>query len=45
MPPMGGGGMPEYKSISNGILSNIAPTILKIMDIKIPFEMTEKPLV
>ena len=35
----------EYKSISDGILSNIAPTILKIMDIKIPSEMTEKPLV
>ena len=34
-----------YKSISDGILSNIAPTILKIMDIKIPSEMTEKPLV
>ena len=34
-----------YKSVSDGILSNIAPTILKIMDIKIPSEMTEKPLV
>ena len=35
----------KYKSISNGILANIAPTILKIMDIDIPSEMTEKPLV
>ena len=35
----------KYKSISNGILANIAPTILKIMDIEIPSEMTEKPIV
>ena len=34
----------KYKSISDGILGNIAPTILKIMDIEIPAEMTEKPL-
>ena len=35
----------EYESISDGILGNIAPTILKIMNIEIPAEMTEKPLV
>ena len=35
----------EYKSISDGILGNIAPTILKIMNIKIPSEMTQAPLV
>ena len=34
-----------YKSVSNGILANIAPTILKIMGIGIPKEMNEKPLV
>lgn len=34
-----------YKSISNGILANIAPTILKIMGIEIPKEMNVKPLV
>ena len=32
-------------SISNGILANIAPTILKIMVIEIPKEMNVKPLV
>ena len=35
----------NYKSISSGILSNIAPTILKIMNIEIPSEMTQNPLV
>ena len=35
----------EYKSISDGILGNIAPTILKIMNIEIPDEMTQNPLV
>jgi len=35
----------EYKSISDGILGNIAPTILKIMNIEIPSEMTQQPLV
>lgn len=34
-----------YKSVSNGILANIAPTILKIMGIEIPKEMNVKPLV
>ena len=34
-----------YKSISNGILASIAPTILKIMGIEIPKEMNVKPLV
>ena len=35
----------DYKSVSDGILGNIAPTILKIMNIKIPSEMTQAPLV
>ena len=35
----------EYKSISDGILADIAPTILKIMNIEIPSEMTQNPLV
>ena len=35
----------EYKSISDGILGNIAPTILKVMNIEIPSEMTQQPLV
>ena len=35
----------EYKSISDGILADIAPTILKIMNIGIPSEMTQNPLV
>jgi len=35
----------KYKSISDGILANIAPTILKIMNIEIPSEMTQNPLV
>ena len=34
----------KYKHINSGILANIAPTILKIMDIPIPDYM-EKPLV
>ena len=34
-----------YKTVSSGILANIAPTILKIMGIKIPKEMNVKPLV
>ena len=34
-----------YKTVSNGILANIAPTILKIMGIEIPKEMNVKPLV
>ena len=34
-----------YKSITNGILANIAPTILKIMGIEIPKEMNVKPIV
>ena len=34
-----------YKSVSNGILANIAPTILKIMGIETPKEMNVKPLV
>jgi len=35
----------QYKTISNGILADLAPTILNIMDIEIPKEMTGKVLV
>jgi 2,3-bisphosphoglycerate-independent phosphoglycerate mutase len=35
----------EIKSIKNGILGNIAPTILKLMGLQQPKEMTQKPLV
>ena len=34
----------NLKSISDGILANIAPTILDLMGIDIPNEMTEKSL-
>lgn len=35
----------EIKSIKNGILGDIAPTILKLMGVNQPKEMTQKPLV
>lgn len=35
----------EIKSIKNGILGDISPTILKLMGIDQPKEMTQKPLV
>ncbi|MFC2128790.1 2,3-bisphosphoglycerate-independent phosphoglycerate mutase, partial [Bacteroidota bacterium] len=35
----------DYIKINNGVLANIAPTILKIMQMDIPVEMTAKPLV
>ena len=35
----------RYKKINNGILADIAPTILTLMDMKIPKEMTGKVLV
>mgnify|MGYP000153248213 CR=1 FL=1 len=35
----------EIKSIKNGILGDIAPTILKLMGVHQPKEMTQKPLV
>lgn len=35
----------DYKSIKNGILADVAPTILKIMGLDIPKEMTGIPLV
>ena len=35
----------DLKSIKNGILGDIAPTILKIMNVEQPKEMTQKPLV
>lgn len=35
----------QYKKIKNGKLADIAPTILKLMDISIPEEMSGTPLV
>ena len=35
----------EYKNINNGILADVAPTLLKIMGIEIPKEMTGKILI
>ena len=35
----------DYKKINNGILADIAPTILDIMDIKKPEEMNGKSLI
>ena len=35
----------EIKSIKNGILGDVAPTILKLMGVNQPKEMTQKPLV
>ena len=35
----------EIKSVENGILADIAPTILKMMGIAAPVEMTGRPLV
>jgi len=35
----------EIKSIKNGILGDIAPTILKLMGVDQPKEMTQKPLI
>jgi 2,3-bisphosphoglycerate-independent phosphoglycerate mutase len=35
----------DYKKINEGILADVAPTILKIMGIKIPKDMTGKVLV
>ena len=35
----------EYTNISDGVLGDIAPTILKLMSIDIPKVMTGKPLV
>ena len=34
----------KYKK-KNGVLADIAPTVLKIMNIKIPEEMEGKPLI
>ncbi len=36
---------PDIKEIKDGILGDIAPTILKLMDVKQPELMTQKPLV
>jgi 2,3-bisphosphoglycerate-independent phosphoglycerate mutase len=35
----------EYKTINNGILADVAPTILKIMGLEIPKEMTGNVLI
>jgi 2,3-bisphosphoglycerate-independent phosphoglycerate mutase len=35
----------DYKSVKEGILADVAPTLLKIMGVKIPAEMTGKILV
>jgi 2,3-bisphosphoglycerate-independent phosphoglycerate mutase len=35
----------NYKSIKEGILADVAPTLLTIMGVKIPPEMTGKILV
>ena len=35
----------EFKKIENGALEDIAPTILKLMQIKQPKEMTGKSLI
>jgi len=35
----------KYESINSGTLANVAPTLLKIMNIDIPNEMTEKALI
>jgi 2,3-bisphosphoglycerate-independent phosphoglycerate mutase len=35
----------EYKSIKDGILADVAPTLLSIMDLPIPEEMTGKVLI
>jgi 2,3-bisphosphoglycerate-independent phosphoglycerate mutase len=36
---------PRYKKIKDGVLADVAPTILKMMDIKAPKEMTGKSLI
>ena len=35
----------DYKNLENGKLGDIAPTILKIMEVEIPSQMTGKILV
>jgi 2,3-bisphosphoglycerate-independent phosphoglycerate mutase len=35
----------EYKALKNGILADVAPTILKLMNLAIPAEMTGKILI
>ena len=35
----------KYEFIKNGVLGNIAPTILKLMDIEKPCLMTEQPII
>jgi len=35
----------DYKNIKEGILADVAPTLLKIMGVEIPKDMTGKVLV
>jgi 2,3-bisphosphoglycerate-independent phosphoglycerate mutase len=35
----------DYKKINEGILADVAPTLLKIMGVAIPSDMTGNPLV
>ncbi|MCQ2374507.1 MAG: 2,3-bisphosphoglycerate-independent phosphoglycerate mutase [Salinivirgaceae bacterium] len=35
----------QYKKVNNGILADVAPTILKLMNIEVPADMTGKVLV
>ena len=35
----------DYKVLKDGILANIAPTILKLMNIKKPASMKEEPII
>ena len=35
----------DYKKVSNGILADVAPTILKMMDVPVPAEFSGKVLV
>ena len=37
--------IPLYKKVASGVLADVAPTILKIMGLNIPPEMTGKPLI
>ena len=41
---MGGLAFIRYKKVENGILADVAPTVLSMMGIEIPAEMTGKVL-
>jgi 2,3-bisphosphoglycerate-independent phosphoglycerate mutase len=36
---------PDLKEVKQGVLGDIAPTILKMIGIEQPHEMTQKPLI